>query len=93
MILDIILTTISVITTASSIVLAISRWRIKQRLNDKEEAWSRNMEGIVNSITDMKNRIDSNEIKDVKEVRGGLSVLGNMAHSILAGIKDEIEKT
>jgi hypothetical protein len=45
--------------------------RIKLEIKAEEETWSRNMESIVNSITEMRNRIESNEIQDVKEVRGG----------------------
>jgi hypothetical protein len=75
------------------VVLVIYELIQRSRIKAKEGAWRRDMEGIVNSITQLRNRIDNNEIQDIKEVRGGLLVLGNNAHSILAGIKDEMEKT
>jgi copper homeostasis protein CutC len=51
------------------------------------------MEGIVNGLTELKNRIDHNEAQGLAEVRGGVSALNHIANSILVGITDEMEKT
>lgn len=92
MTLETILASLSPILVVISIILMVIRWKEKNRIKAKEEVWNENTKSIVNIATEMKNRIDSNQIQDIKELRNVFSSIGHYANSIHTSIEKELSK-
>ena len=66
--------------------------RERSRLRDKIEEWNEYTKAIVNHVTEIKNDIDSNRIKEAKELRYGISGIGHNAEAIHQGLERELKK-
>jgi len=71
--------------------IIVYQWKETNRTKAKVEIWNKNIQSIVNITAKMQERIDKNEIQDVKELRDTIMAIGASANGIHVSMKEELK--